>query len=252
MSRSGRRLDALVVADVHYVDQADHVCPLAWRKCALGRVLLERAYRALRAQGVAIDVAILMGDAVDNGRAAVAERDLAAVAEMMRSWGAPLLAVPGNHDGDAGRFAATMGCAPGLHEVAGYGFLVYADRVGEGEVTVRPAQGLRLPGEVAAAHPDLPLVALQHTVLYPPIESTYPYVLDNCEAAMRSYVDADIMLSLSGHYHAGQAPCALDGVTYYTAPALCEAPHPFAHLRLEGRRTTVWEYVAVNGEDGDE
>jgi predicted MPP superfamily phosphohydrolase len=244
VSRSERSLDALVVADVHYIDQADHVCPLAWRKCAQGRALLEEAYRALVARGVEIDVAILMGDAVDNGDAPGAERDLVAVVEAMRAWGAPLLAVPGNHDGDPARYAEITGCAPGLHEVAGYGFLVFADRVGAGEVTVRLEEGLRLPGQAAAAHPDLPLVALQHTVLHPPVESTYPYVLGNREAAMRSYEEAGVVLSLSGHYHAGQAACTAGEVTYYTAPALCEAPFYFAHLRLEGRRAALWEYAA--------
>jgi predicted MPP superfamily phosphohydrolase len=243
VSKAERSLDALLVADVHYIEQADHVCPLAWRKCALGCALLEGAYQALVAQGIAIDVVILMGDAVDNGQAAGAERDLEAIAETMRGWGAPLLAAPGNHDGEAERYAEIMGCAPSVHEVGGYGFLVYADRVGAGEVTVRPPEGLRLPGEVAAAYPDLPLVALQHTVLYPPVESTYPYVLDNHEAVMHSYAQAGVALSVSGHYHAGQAPCVADGVTYYTAPALCEAPFRAAHLRLEGRRAVVREYA---------
>jgi hypothetical protein len=285
MDHAERTLDALVVADVHLVEAADHVCPLEARKCALGRVLLARAYEALIARGIAIDVAILMGDAVDEIRAAGAEQDLAAVAETMHGWGVPLLAVPGNHDGDVGRYAEIMGCAPGLHEVGGVGFLAFADlspasvsggesaRPGSGlaggvpaqstgtsgekgtgtsggekkdKAMVRAAEGLRLVGEVAAARPDLPLVALQHAVLHPPIERDYPYMLANHAAVMRSYEAAGVVLSLSGHYHAGQAPCVAGGVTYYTAPALCEAPHRFAHVRFEGRRATVWE-VEVAG-----
>jgi hypothetical protein len=106
---------------------------------------------------------------------------------------------------------------------------------------VRSAEGVQLVGEVAAARPDLPLVALQHAVLHPPIRRDYPYMLANHAAVMRGYEEGGVVLSLSGHYHAGQAPCVEGGVVYYTAPALCEAPHRFAHLRLAGREAMVRE-----------
>jgi hypothetical protein len=60
---------------------------------------------------------------------------------------------------------------------------------------------------------------------------------------MAAYREAGVVLSLSGHYHAGQAAHEVDGVIYYTAPALCEAPFRFAHLHLAGRRVWLQEYA---------
>jgi hypothetical protein len=234
-------VNALIVSDLHYVNEADHVCPLPKRRAGLALDLLGRAFDGLRADGVDPDVAIILGDVVDNGLADGAERDLAAVAEAMRAWGVPVLAVPGNHDGDPVRMAGLFGCPPGLHEVGGYGFLVFHDEVGAGDVTVRSREGLSLPGQVAAAHPDLPLVALQHNPLHPPIEREYPYLLDNADQALTSYSNSGVILSVSGHYHNGQPAHQVGDGTYLTVAALCEEPFRYVHVQLRERAAEVYE-----------
>jgi hypothetical protein len=87
------------------------------------------------------------------------------------------------------------------------------------------------------------LVALQHNPVYPPIDHEYPFLLSNADAVVESYREAGVILSLSGHYHPGQAPSQHAGVTFYTAPALCEAPFRFAHLRIEGQMVTIEEFA---------
>lgn len=243
-------LDILVISDLHYIHEADHVCPLEERHCSLGPLLLRKALQRLRHEGVAnVGLVIILGDVVDSGSAPGAERDLASVAktlaEKARKLNIPFLAVPGNHDGDFGRFAEVFGCGPGLHKVGGYGFLLFHDRVGAGEATTRPVEVLSLPGQVAAAEPDLPLVALQHNPLHPPIEDAYPYMLANAEAVMAGYREAGVILSLSGHYHAGQAAhqVGVEDVVYYTVPAACERPFRFAHVRLQCREVEVREHA---------
>lgn len=244
-------IDAMVVSDLHYVCEADHVCPIAWRHSELGLLLLERAYQALVKRGVDLDLVILLGDAVDDGQAGGAERDLAAIATTLHGWGLPVLAVPGNHDADPARYAMIMGCAPGLHAIGGYGFVVHHDHVGPGAITDRPADVLGIVDRMAQDRPDLVLVALQHNVLHPPVESDYPYLLANAQEVMARYRAAGVVLSLSGHYHAGHAAHDVGGVVYHTVPALCEAPFRFTHLNLEGRTVRVHEVALQDREETD-
>ena len=240
-------LDVLVIADLHYVDKADHVCPIEWRKSDLGPLLVKGAFQRLCDDGVDVGLAIVLGDVVDNGLADGAGEDLEAVAKTARGLGVPVLAIPGNHDGDYRRFATVFGCDPGLHEVGGYGFLVFHDRVGGGDVTTRPTALLDLPVRVAAQQ-TLPLVALQHNPLYVPGQHDYPYVLTNAGAVLDGYREAGIVLSLSGHYHPGQPVREVRGVPCYTVPAACEKPFRFAHVRLEGRGAQVIEMALELGD----
>jgi predicted phosphodiesterase len=240
-------LDILVLSDLHYIREADHTCPIEKRTCSLGPALLREAFQRLQSEGIEVGLLILLGDLIDSGMADGAEVDLAAVAEEAHRTGLPVLAVPGNHDGDFGRFVRLFRCAPGLHEVGGYGFLVFHDHLGQGDVTTRPPQGLAFPGQVAGERPDLPLVALQHNPLHPPIEADYPYLLTNAREVLQGYNQAGVILSLSGHYHPGQPAHPIGDVVCYTLPAACEEPFPLAHVRLRGREVQVREVTQEAG-----
>ena len=247
LSVASSALDALVLADLHYVREANHVCPIEKRQSALGPVLLRGAFRRLQDEGIDVGAIIILGDVVDNGLADGAELDLAAVAEEARALGVPVLAVPGNHDGDFERFARIWECQPGLHEVCGYGFLVFHDHIDAHKVTIRTPQGIAYPAVVASERPGLPMVALQHNPLDPHIESDYPFMLTNADEVLSGYQDAGMILSLSGHYHPGQAAHrvgdCVGGMICYTAPAICEDPFRFAHVRLRGREVEVYGYA---------
>jgi predicted MPP superfamily phosphohydrolase len=241
LAHSDPSLDVLVLTDLHYVNEADHVCPIEQRKCALGVTLVKRAFEWARDRGVDVELVVVLGDVVDSGEASGADSDLAAVVEAVRRPGIPVLAVPGNHDGSTARFCDAFECSPGIHEVGGYRFLLFADDVGLGDVTTRPMDGLDLPKEAARVQPKMPLVALQHNPLHPAIESDYPFVLTNVAEVLSTYRDAGVILSLSGHYHPGQAHHRVGQVSYVTVPALCEEPFHFAHVRLRGREVMVEE-----------
>ena len=233
-------LNLLVVTDLHDVHAAPADCQLPQRRCELGRVLLRKVLLRLKHEGLRPDVLILLGDLVDNGQKPGAREDLAALADEARQSGLPLLAVPGNHDSGAG-FDELFQTGPGLHELGGYGFLLFQDEVGEGEVTRRREADLALPGRVAAERPGLPLIALQHTPLHPRIDSDYPYTLENAEAVLQGYEESNVLLSLSGHYHAGQPATSFGNVICHTVPALCESPFRFSFIRLDGRGIEVRE-----------
>ncbi len=228
-------LDILVISDLHYMGNASAACSAPARRCEWGALLLRKALLRLRHQGIQPNLILLLGDIVNDGTASDAEQDLRTVADFAHKIGVPVLAVPGNHDGAAARIQRIFRCPPGLYEIGGYGFLLFHDEVGEGDVTVRPLDGLSLPQRAAKSKPGLPLIALQHNPLHPPIVSDYPFMPVNTKQILKSYADAGVWLSLSGHYHPGEPPSSLNGVTYYTVPALCEAPFRFALLRLRDR-----------------
>lgn len=236
-------LDLLVIADPHFVGAADAPSGHPNRHARLGQLLLRKALARLRRLDVEPGLIVLLGDLVDDGSRPGSEADLLTLAGEAHRTGIPVLAVPGNHDGDAARLARIFGCDPGIHRVGGFVFLLFQDRRVEGERFERPAESLDLPARAAAAHPGLPLVALQHHPHDPAIDDPYPFRLANRQAVMDSYRNASVCLSLSGHYHAGQPAHTVDGVTYLTAPAICEPPYRFLHVRLQGRDIQVREHA---------
>lgn len=236
-------LDILVVGDLHYVKRAEHVCPNPARQGGLAKTLLRKCLHRLHHVGVRPGLVVLLGDLVDNGQAAGAEHDLAELADTLKAMKLPVLTAHGNHDGDAARFEALFG-APGFREIGGYGFLVFNDRVAEGDLTTRGASDLALVERVRAAHPGLPLVAVQHNPIHPRVggDGAYPYMLTNGDEVLDGYVRAGVCLSLSGHYHPGHPVSRLGPLSAYIAPALCQAPFAFAHVRLSGGEVTVREH----------
>ncbi len=236
--------EILVVADPHFTNAASPSSTKPGCHTRLGQILLRKTLLRMRHLGVKPDLIVLLGDLVDDAEKTGAQEDLQTMAGEAIKSGIQVLAVPGNHDGDPVRFAQLLGCAPGIHTVGDYVFLVFHDEPLGGNRYRRPFDQLDLPARAAAAHPGKPIIALQHNPLHPTIRtSKYPYHLTNRAEVMAGYRDAGVCLSLSGHYHAGQAAHAVDGVTYATAPALGEAPFRFLHVRLEGRNVQVQEHA---------
>jgi histidinol phosphatase-like PHP family hydrolase len=236
-------LDILLVSDLHLVAQALHTCPIAARRGDLAEVLLRKAWQRLRHLGIRPDVVVMLGDAVDKGDAERAGLDLLTVAEVLRRFGVRCLSVRGNHDGPVDAYERVFASPPGLHVINGVGLMLFNDEVGAGDRVTRSAADLELVDRIAREQPGLPLLALQHNPLHPHIEAAYPYMLTNNAEVLAGYARAGVAASFSGHYHRGQTPSVLEGVTYYTVPALCETPFRFAHVRVEGREVRITEHA---------
>jgi histidinol phosphatase-like PHP family hydrolase/predicted MPP superfamily phosphohydrolase len=233
-------LDLVIIADVHYVDQADHICPIPKRNASLGSELIQRVRQRIQRTGLP-DVIVLMGDLVDNGDAPGAEQDLTALKAELDDIGIPVLVVPGNHDGDPERLLRLFGDHPGLHEINGVLLMTFADRYAPDDRAARSPEGLALIRETASAHPDAPLLVFQHNPIHPPVESSYPYNLTNAPEVMKSYAEHGVVLSVSGHLHGGSPLCFSDHVGYVTCPALCEAPFRYLRVRVRGHELAVRE-----------
>jgi len=238
-------IDLLLLADTHYVSKAQHECPIASRKAEWGLELVRRAVRWMQRRGP-VDAVVLMGDLVDNGEAPGAEDDLADLRDEVRSLGVPIIVVPGNHDGDAGRLLDLLGDQPGLHDLSGYQLITFVDAYGPNDEAARRPEDLHLLTEAAQRRPYSPIVAFQHNPLYPPIESTYPYNLTNANEVARAYEQAGVVASVSAHYHPGILSEVVNGIPYVTCPALCEAPFVFLRLELSGRSVHIEEAVLAS------
>jgi len=209
----------------------------------MGQILLRKALWRMKHLGISPGLILLLGDLLNDGDQPGSESDLLTLAGEVLKTGIPVLAVPGNHDGDPDQMARLFGSMPGAHRVGDYIFLLFHDRRKDGEIFERTEEQLSLPRHAASQYPDCPLIALQHHPLDPAIPDPYPYLLANRDAVMRSYQDAGVRLSMSGHYHAGQAAHRVNGVSYLTAPALCESPFRFLHVRLDGADAQVTEHA---------
>ena len=228
-------LHVLLMSDLHHAANEDDASPIASRRSGFAPLLLRKALARLRFDGAAPDVLVLLGDLAEHPTRA----DLTPIAEEARRSDARVIAVPGNHDYAPDLYRELFGGEPGLRQIGGYGFLSFWDAYNERDETERCVEGLALPRETARQHPDLTLVALQHNPLYPEIESDYPFMPLNADAIRASYARAGVALSVSGHYHAGQAPAECDGVRYHTLGAGCEGPFHFTHIVLAGRDAEI-------------
>ncbi|HAU37044.1 MAG TPA: hypothetical protein DCX07_04935 [Phycisphaerales bacterium] len=230
----------LLIADIH---SATRDAPEANRRCRLGRELFRRALDDARLRG-GFDAVALLGDLLDDGTRDDADELLAGLRAELDAAApdAPLLVAPGNHDGDPERLLRALGARAGLHELAdrdgaAYRFVVFADPYVEAKYCTRPGEALAWTQTLRDG--GAPLVAVQHNPLSPLIEADYPYMHVNRDEILLGYKRAGVNLSISGHYHAGQALNRVGGVQYFTAPALCEPPFRYAMLFLRGREVSA-------------
>lgn len=233
-------LRLLVLADPHAALSPRDIAAIpAKRSPGLGLELLRRAIDDAGKRG-GFDAIALMGDVLNDGNSPDAVATLEAVARELRQAAkdVPLLLVPGNHDGDPGRLLTTFDARSAGHEIAGYRFYVFVDRYTEGDVCTRAPTDQQ--GFLAwARQKDSPIIVLQHNPMNPVIDDPYPYMLTNRPQVMADYAHTGVMLSLSGHYHKGQSATTIDGVTYFTAPALCEGDFAYTLVILHDREASI-------------
>lgn len=233
-------LTILAITDPHYANQTAREQTGPERG---GRVALELISRAIdEARRFSNpDVVVLLGDTVNDGAGRGGEMDLAEVAETVRKAGLPAIVVPGNHDGAAEQVLHLFQEHAGAHHIKGYTLYTFADPYAADDAMTRPREAIREFLEEPLAEP---IIVLQHSPIYPAVpETDYPYMPQNPAEIMDSYRQRQVVLSLSGHYHAGQGPVVKDGTTYVTCAALYQAPYPYALIQVNGRNVTVERHV---------
>lgn len=231
------QLNILALADIHYIGTADHTCKLHRRKSKLALEFVQRILDSVDIH--TIDVIALMGDLVDNGNAPGADNDLETLRSNLVKCGKPIIVIPGNHDATPGVVLDIFGDYEGLHEIKGYQLVTFVDKYGKDDAAERNL------GKMKSIFSNLdsarPIIVMQHSPIYPPIDSSYPYNIKNAEEVMKFYTNEGVTLSISGHAHWGIAPVVQDNVSYMTCPALCEEPYRYCLISLKGKDYEVKE-----------
>jgi len=219
-----------VICDVHFGEDAAG----SRRRCSIGDVLLERAVRRTNAL-IRPDVVLVLGDLVDDSDAADVAPRLQALKRSLDRLEAPYLVIPGNHDPAPERFYDVLPRPGGIEDIAGVRFLAFVDREQPGYNATRSDADLERIRAARAGH-DGPIVALQHVCLHPPGRDLTPYNYTNADSIVAALKEAGVVCSVSGHHHPGAEDYEEGGVTFVTAPGLCEAPFFVLEITLDGDR----------------
>ena len=229
-------LTLLVIADTHY-GRGEPEYPLPAE--AIGLLAPEWVRRVLMeaARLCTPDAVLLMGDIINDKAAPDAEQRLADVAAVFDDIDAPILVCRGNHDLSTETTLAAFGDRIGEHHIKGYTLYTFSDDYEPDDTCTRPREVI---DRFLADCGREPVIALQHNPIYPDVGSTgYPYMPTNVGAIRDSYERTGVVLSISGHFHAGQGPVERNGVSYLTCQTLCRAPYPFALVTVDGRDVRV-------------
>jgi histidinol phosphatase-like PHP family hydrolase/Icc-related predicted phosphoesterase len=232
----GELLTILAITDLHYLRRSREDQREVSR---VYRLALEWAVRAIReaCRVSAPDVIVILGDLLEDGAAPGAETDAAELAAAACEAGLPVIVAPGNHDIEAARLLRLFDDHAGAHRLKGYLLYSFADPYAADNTCARPRESIeRFLNEPSSS----PVIAIQHSPIYPSVDSSeYPYMPANVPEIMESYRRKNVLLSLSGHFHAGQAPAQTDGTTYLTCASLVCPPFPFHLIRVQGRDVRI-------------
>jgi len=237
---NSRRLELLLIADLHYLHHAQHIQTNESRESALALDLLKRVIE-VEQQRPRPDAVILLGDLVDHGGAPEVEKDVQELADVLTATGLPVLSVRGNHDVSADVIATALNTQYGPTTLADYQLVTFADTYTD-QVSRRTDSELAMIRDLARNQPCRPILVFQHAIIHPPIESSYPYNYANGDQIMAAYSQAGVIASVSGHLHRGNDLTVVDGVGYFVCPALCEYPHRYARLAAVGQAVSTEVY----------
>ena len=225
-----------VLTDVHYGAPATH----GVRRSEIADILLQRAVHRLN-RLVRPDVTVVLGDLVDDGVSPETSQRLGTLRTILDKLYSPWLVIPGNHDGDVDSFYRVFDRPPDTVDIAGVRFLPFVDPEQPGYNAMRRPTDL---DRFRQARDDYsgPIVALQHVCLAPPDQAEAPYNYTNAADVIQAMTEAGVVLSISGHHHAGGSPVRTETTTFVTAPALCEAPFAFLIVELEDGAVSVEQH----------
>ncbi|NLC45055.1 MAG: hypothetical protein GX783_12350 [Clostridiales bacterium] len=229
------QLNMLVLTDIHYVGKANHICGIQERKSKQALELIQEVFESV--ERAKIDLVVLLGDLVDNGKASGAEEDMVALQKEISKLGKPVIVAPGNHDNCPKTVFEIFNDFEGLHNVNGYQIINFADRYAEDDSSERDMSAME--NMFKDINPDQPVIALQHNPIFPPIESSYPYNLIRADNVMEFYTKKNVVLSVSGHLHRGTSAEIRNNVCYFTCSALCEAPFSYALITMTGKESDI-------------
>ncbi|MBN2311412.1 MAG: metallophosphoesterase [Candidatus Hydrogenedentes bacterium] len=219
-----------VISDVHF-DPSNAASGSA-RRGAIADILFLRAVHRLNRM-IRPDLTLLLGDLVNRGESPEAPADLARIRAIAGLIESPVIAIPGNHDGDPDAFYSAFERPAPFCDVHGIRFVPFVDPEEPGYNARRTPRDIERMAQARAGFAG-PIVAVHHAPLFPPGAADCPYNYTNADDVIDAMRAHGISLAIGAHYHAGMAPVYDEGVAFIAAPALCESPFRFLEIVLDG------------------
>ena len=224
----------------HYLEGDDVGC---------GTDLITEAARHIAAH--APDLVAVTGDLVDYpldalddpDTVALGEKDLLLVRECFDSLSCPVAYVYGNHDHPAS-FRRVFCDQLSDFDVRGFRVVTFFDEEGDHNVPQRVGADRAWFQSVLSDGDPRPQIHLQHYMIFPEHSGGYPFNYgDAAELRGALLADSRRKLVLSGHYHKGEDLITEGHISFATARAFCDPPHPFRVYEIAGADITQAEYT---------
>jgi len=219
----------LLIGDLHY--RSDGFSLLPERKTKFGIEFLKRIKRRLNEN---IDIVILTGDILDDGEDPNSEKEYIEIKKCIDEFDAKKVIVAfGNHDKNLETFSKIFGQESKFFIYDNFLFYVFWDKYYQGDICVREKEEIDNFKRIVKSNRDKKIIVIQHNVVYPEIESEYPYNLTDYQKIHSLYRENNVFLSISGHYHKGIELTNKDGVFYFTLPSICEEPFKYFIFEID-------------------
>jgi len=215
-------MKVLLIGDLHY--RSDGISLIPERKTKYGIEFLKRIKRRLNEN---IDVVVIVGDILDDGENPNSEKEYIEIKKELYEFNVKKVLVAfGNHDKDYKKFNKIFG-ENRFFVYDNFLFYIFWDKYYEGDICIRQEEEIEYFKKFVKKHKDKKIIVIQHNVIYPEIESSYPYNLKDYHKIHSFYKENNVFLSISGHYHKGIQLMNKDGIFYFVTPATCEEPFKY-------------------------
>lgn len=219
----------LLIGDLHY--RSDGISLIPERKTKYGIEFLKRIKKRIED----IDIIIICGDILDDGENPKSENEYIEIKKILDSFEVKkILYVFGNHDKNSEKFYEIFG-EDKYFVFDNFLFYVFCDRYLENDLCIREEKEIENFKKLVKENKNKKVIVIQHNVVYPELETSYPYNINQAEKIHKLYRENNVFLSISGHYHKGIDLIEKDGVYYFTLPAICEEPFKFFILELKDK-----------------
>lgn len=186
-----------------------------------------------------IELLLITGDLADLPQHPDSRKDLVLVKEILDHLKVPKILIPGNHDPSPEIFYGVFPEPRPVETFNGYHFLSFKDSEDEqSHCSLRPETALSwMEQTLKTLGPERRVIMLQHFLVYPEHNETYPHNYKNSESIKKIMDSAgNVLLSLSGHYHPG-IESESNGIKYFGGKAFCEGT--FSHYEISLNEQSV-------------
>lgn len=173
------------------------------------------------------------------------EADYRQIKALLDNAGMPYIVLPGNHDYEPMMWQVfdqvrdVVDIQAGQSETT-YRVARFCDREWEGHVPRRFDRERQRWLDLLADQQSPPQIHLQHYVITPPVESSYPHNYLEAEELLYQTANAEqVVLSLAGHYHRGSDLQKFANTYFTVGPAFCEFPHPIRIYEVTPGQVTM-------------